>query len=587
MPATAPIELFDAPLPLGWLPDETVYSFGARYRTVAGIVNPRANSRVLFGYRFGGFPHSLPSGIGYFARLSPSTLGLTPDIIAKHTIAPQLVATRANPLRDATYRAMEGKHAGTLKARLGLLASGFGGALPLKACPVCVAEDTSIGGFSYWHATQQLPGVWICSKHRTLLHVSTIMRSGEARYTWILPNRSDLRAPCVQDPVHAAGGPQRLSQLADASRWLWIMGQRGGIDLSRAIESIWNGLYEADLARRPHRLRASAASKSFCEFFGEMRVVPELARVGATPSIAYSQLLTVLNAHPDGCHPVRLACVVAWLFSSISTFTQMYDSCNAEPTQSEPASGDTRAGLRHDERERFLELVTRGSSISAAAQAVDIEVATGQAWAASAGHNIPRRASVIREDMRERLIESLQHGTDKVAVASEFHISISSVNRILRTEPGLHGAWRASRSDATRRTMRDTWMYAMAEAGNRAKIARSLQPAAYAWLYRNDSAWLHHANLQRDQHRSNNASVDWRARDDQLSSDVLRIAAAMQARAPQQPRLLDLLAELPALKRHLSNLGQLPLTDRALAGVLKRRRRGSAPDLFDPPPRSD
>lgn len=581
MPATYPNELFRAPLPVRWLPDETIYSLGTRYGIVSGIVDPRVISRILFGHRYGGFPHALPSGVGYLARLSPSSLGSVDDIIAKHSIAPQLVATRPGSVRNAAYRAMTGKRAGALKASLGLLASGFGGALPLKACTKCVEEDVHATGYSHWRVTQQLPGVWICSKHTTLLNVSATMRSGQARYAWTLPHCNDLIAPCAQDPTHDADRSERLTRLADVSRWLWIMGQRGGIDHARAAESIWSRLYEAEFVRRPHRLRMNAASKSFCEFFNAIRVLPELERVATTPSVAYSQLLTVLKAHPDGYHPIRLASVVAWLFPNIDTFTHTYSSCDRQSPQTAPANDGTHVKPRRGQHERFLELLMSGCSISAAARAVDVEVATGQTWAASAGHHIPHRASVIRDDLRDQLIGSLRRGIDKAAVAATLHISLSSVNRILRTEPGLRDAWNATRSGVTRHAMCEAWTQAMAETGNRAKLARSLQPAAYAWLYRNEREWLQSANRRHDHQRSNNASVDWRARDDQLNGEILQSAAAIQARTQQQLRLLDLLAELPSLKRNLSNLDRLPLTDRALTHVLKRRRRSSAPDLFE------
>ena len=43
-----------------------------------------------------------------------------------------------------------------------------------KWCPECIKLDLNNLGISYWRIKHQLPGVFICSQHRTLLNVSTI-----------------------------------------------------------------------------------------------------------------------------------------------------------------------------------------------------------------------------------------------------------------------------------------------------------------------------------------------------------------------------------------------------------------------------
>lgn len=39
-------------------------------------------------------------------------------------------------------------------------------------CPRCVAEDITLYGMSYWHRKHQLPGVFVCSLHETVLQYS-------------------------------------------------------------------------------------------------------------------------------------------------------------------------------------------------------------------------------------------------------------------------------------------------------------------------------------------------------------------------------------------------------------------------------
>lgn len=563
-----------------WLPGETVYSIAARYGIATGIVTPSSTSKVLFGYHRGGFPHALPGGIDHFARVFKDALGSPREIISLHTIAPQLVASRSPTLREATYAAMEEGHAGTIKAKLGLLASGFGGALPLKACHVCLDEDELEKGFSYWRVSQQLPGVWLCTKHAAPLDISTAMQTGQARYAWILPNHDDLTMPCSSELSLGEAATHHLARLAGASNWLWAIGRRGGIDLARMAESLWDQLYAADLAYRHHRLRSNIASQSFNQFFDTMRVIPELERVAATPPIAYSQLLAVLNVSSNGLHPLRIASVIAWLFPTTTAFAQRYNSCHPESQSAIATPARKKYAAISAKRVKLLQLLASGSSISASARAVGVEIATGQAWAAAVGADVPRRASLVRGDRRDSLIETLRSGVDRTTAAAKFKISISSVSRILRTEARLHEAWNTARNEGRRVATRAAWTQALIGVGGRPKLARSMQPANYAWLYRNDYAWLKAANRSCDRRRSNNSAVNWGARDAQLSKEVLQTAEAIRAVGQTQVRLLDLLAKLPLLKRNLRNADHLPLTEHALAKVLKRQRRTIEPDLF-------
>lgn len=583
MPDTASLPLFDEMPPLRWLSDETVYSIAARYSIASGLVSPSSISKMLFGHRRGGFPHALPSGISHFARVSNAVLGSAREIIVWHTVAPLLVAARSPALREATYQAMEQAHTGTLKAKLGLLASGFGGALPLKACRACVEEDEAGMGFSYWRVAHQLPGTWLCAKHALLLDVSIAMRSGQARYAWVLPKCEDLISPCETGATFDQSVKQRLARLADASHWLWTVGRHGVLDLARSTAILWDQLYLLNLARRPRRLRSDTVAQKFCEFFNTMRGIPELGRIAGTPSIAYSQLLSVLNGRATGLHPIRIASVVAWLSPDVQVFAQQYSRCRIcgppAPLLTDQLSQTAESEINPN-RTTFLRLLESGLSISASARAVEVEVATGQAWAAAVGAHVPRRASLIVGDLRNRLVQSLREGVEKEDVANDFKISVSSVNRVLRTEAGLHETWRIARHEVRQHAMRKTWTRALTEAGGRPRLARALNPAAYAWLYRNDRTWLQCTNRAQERRRSNNSAVDWKYRDQQLSANIIRIASIIHAAGPKRVRLLDLLARLPLLKRNLRNLGRLPLTYRALAQATNPRPESHEMDLF-------
>lgn len=122
-------------------------------------------------------------------------------------------------------------------------------------------------------------------------------------------------------------------------------------------------------------------------------------------------------------------------------------------------------------------------------------------------------------------------------------------------------------------SLRSLWVRTLRRFGHNAKVARGAEPAAYAWLYRNDRAWLSTQNRSQQRERLNSSSIDWGQRDAALSAAVLRAAVQISNAGKGPIRLLDLLATVPSLKQKIEKLEKLPLTERALGRVLQRRSR--------------
>ena len=124
----------------------------------------------------------------------------------------------------------------------------------------------------------------------------------------------------------------------------------------------------------------------------------------------------------------------------------------------------------------------------------------------------------------------LNKGADKTAVAQRYGVSIGTVTRILRTEAGLYLTWKRACLEIARTRARDAWLEVLN--GQRSlgtKFMRALEPAAYAWLYRNDRLWL-------DEHKPEAGcalpgpsvpSVRWDERDEVLSKKVEQATAAV------------------------------------------------------------
>ena len=221
-------------------------------------------------------------------------------------------------------------------------------------------------------------------------------------------------------------------------------------------------------------------------------------------------------------------------------------------------------------------LVDEGLSATAASRRVGVDPATGMAWAAKQGISTGRRPKVLTPEVHARMVASLKRGANKEGAAAIGNVSVSTVTKVLRTEVGLREAWRAAQYDNAQRDHRHRWMKAMAANPlSGVKVARLLESGSYAWLYRNDRAWL--TDCTRSMARFvplAGQRVDWDERDSSLATAVRRGALALSDQSKQrQVRLWQLYQRIPELKAKLGHLDRLPLTRIAIFDALARRTR--------------
>jgi hypothetical protein len=205
------------------------------------------------------------------------------------------------------------------------------------------------------------------------------------------------------------------------------------------------------------------------------------------------------------------------------------------------------------------------------------------AWAAEAGIEIRRRPKTLKTLVRENLLRDLKSGMDKKAAAEKHGVSIQAITRLLQTEIGLHQSWSSARLERERTSARQKWLAAVAEVGALGtKIVRSLEPAAYAWLYRNDREWLK-AHVPGSVKRvGNHSSVNWDKRDLGLAQEVEKVALVLWS-GPGRKRhhLWELCQLIPELRAKLGTLCRLPITKRTIRNVLaKPPQEVQEADLF-------
>ncbi|WP_088279070.1 TnsD family Tn7-like transposition protein [Ideonella sp. A 288] len=572
---------------LPWLPGETLFSLCSRQHRLWGYSLSSRSTEIMFGGKRRGTQHDFPSGLDEFAHRTEGLLGSAVEIARHRTMLrfyrPFLGAADI----DHAVWAMRGLAVAHLKFRLGLLTSRFRANHPLKACMACMQADLTEHGWVYWHLVHQFPGVWMCPAHGAPLRISQVKSTGVERFLWSRPAEAQLVDPWPASDVAQRSALLRLSKLTialvDSDR------DDGWLDADAVQNTLRARLRERGWLTAAGNARLTVAAADYLQHCSTLRLPAELAGLPSTLEEAKAQIGRMIRALRSGVHPIRLLVAIDWLFSGPDDFLALHlgttDVDTIRPAN-EVTTSASQSASDLARRARLAALLKSGTSASAAAKEIGIDVSTAMAWAAAEGFQVPRRPKVLKAEVRASLLRCLRKGMDKADAAGRHGISIETVTRLLHTEIGLHSAWKVARVTAAQRRARGAWQKLLRDhPGLGVKLLRAMDAASYAWLYRNDRAWLTYRTPAKATSHTNprQNTVRWDERDLSLSAEVEK-AVERLARPGRPLKLWQIYQAVPGLKPKLAVLHRLPLTQQVIERALGRRRAGSVADLLQQEP---
>lgn len=178
----------------GWLPDETLFSLVSRQHQLSGNVRTTETCRDAFGLARLGPEANMPSVPGSFMVATHGRYGSAGEILIQHTVLPYYLPLASAAIRADVWASLTSDKPLSFRYPLGQLTGRFGTHHPLKACVACMAEDQASFGVAYWHRLHQLPSVWMCPKHRSLL-LECVRRQGGGVWEGLcLPESAHLRS---------------------------------------------------------------------------------------------------------------------------------------------------------------------------------------------------------------------------------------------------------------------------------------------------------------------------------------------------------------------------------------------------------
>lgn len=580
-------DLFENPAFLSWLPGETLFSLVSRHHYFWGQALSSRTCEQFFDHPRAGAQHDIPSRLTSFVASTGGCFGSVKQIATTRTLLSFYAAFISEEELDNAVTCMAGDSVAHLKFRLGILTSRFRANHPLKACEVCMQDDRTTCGWAYWHMDHQYPGVWTCVKHNQQLRESTLKSTGVERFQWHLPDENLFRKWPAETRSAIQAARAQFESLSSLVSELVTQASVRPIDTGRLHE-----VYRAELERRQWvssggNFRMPMIASSFLGYVQNLRILPELEAFSATTDEAITQLGRLLRPPRSGTHPLRHLVLINWLFDSADAFWHAYSSTlnpiigeskDVVFTAEEP---EVVRDLRHEQLVDLLTIEKR--SVRMAAKAIGIDVGTAMAWAAKAGLSVRRRPKKLAGEVRERALVELKNGAEKTLVAKNANVSVVTITKLLLSEVGLHAAWCQARERQVQAAARGVWTHLLhSHPGLGVKLMRAMEPATYAWLYRNDRAWLenHKPDRQAVEAVPGTPRVLWDARDQALSVEVDRAVLELRKQlGARQLKLWQIFQAVPALKAKLAALDRLPLTRRVVDRALQRKG-GTMPDMF-------
>lgn len=507
-----------------WCDDETFFSVCSRQHIVLNNSKASSTRAWLFGSASAMTSHDLPFNLAALNNDAQAVWGPPRSIIFEHTILPVFLPFQSAQHAAAAIQAMESTSLGSLKYKLGLLTGRFGAEHPLKACTSCIEADITTHGFAYWHLPHQYPGVLICPTHRELLRESRINRQWSGRFQWTLPEETTLapaRPKSIPEP-----SKQALERITTAVLDLAACGRDRQFD-----PGIVRAIYKGALSLGNERLAAS-----FAQHCALLQPYPPFTSLPIDPQQVSTFWAQLIRNRESYSHPLKHLVIITWQYGSLSRFIEAYDHTQSLQSSDCPP-------LQNQVSTHLIKLSTT------------VELAPPSV--------ANRKPKVLKPAIRASILAQLSSGIQKGSICDAYGVTVSTVNKLLRSEPSVYQSWLCARQMTKVEEHRSEWVSTVKQAPGRSpKDTRAAIPNVYAWLYRNDRDWLLAQTQQMPTRRQgNNAAVDWGERDEKLLELVkLRVSELSSATLGQGVSRAELFLACPTLASALAKRNRYPRT---------------------------
>jgi hypothetical protein len=220
--------------------EELFYSGVARYAAALGNPNAELVLDDLFSVHLA-VAVDLPCRLRNFIKQLPGHSPYTVDgLIDQHTLYPYHSRFVEGEIDARARLLLEGPDGRRVHGILGLMTNRLRQPRFLLCCPECAREDHDAIGVCVWRRVHQLPGVFVCPDHETILHTTNVLR-----LTGIKTIALDMATVSASRPILVGAHVTHplLLRLAHSSQWLLqnVGKSRGVADLRNRYRTVLAG----------------------------------------------------------------------------------------------------------------------------------------------------------------------------------------------------------------------------------------------------------------------------------------------------------------------------------------------------------
>ncbi|WP_081941305.1 TnsD family Tn7-like transposition protein [Pseudomonas soli] len=516
------------------LSDECFFSLCSRQHIFwgSGLYNETLTS--LFGDSAKAYSHDFPRCLSLLNDDAKLIWGNTDEIIQRYTIAPLFFPFQSPNHIQELKKAMESPRLGSVKYKLGVITGRFGGEHPLKACIMCMDADRKLHGVTYWHLSHQFPGVTTCPVHGRLLIESKKNRQWSRGFQWLLPEEHILAKTVKPEPD--APVIEALQNISTNILALAKLGSSFNFEPGIVAQVYKDAITNLNLFEHP----AEGAGDNFAAYCSLLQPYPPFMSLPCSRQSALSFICQMTRKPRGYFHPLKHLTFILWLFHGIDPFIEAYEHLMVRSIRFKvgklrtPIKLEANAGLP--------------SKVSPSRQTLK-----------------PKK---IFGELKTKILNSLANGTPKKAIATEYNVSLSSINRLLRRDASAKERRAVKIQDMSREYRRNKWStIVQTNPSASVKIIRQLIPSIYVWLYRNDRSWLDNQISKLPRGRVGNfVEIDWNKRDENLCALIERTLSSVSTNYETLQKS-DLYYLIPNLFSALEKKSRYPKTRKLLSKI--------------------
>lgn len=547
---------------------ELLYSVLARYHVRSGNISPKATIEELFGSRSVTAVVDLPANINSLIDNLPIGSANTDEkLIYENTLYPFYSAFLSPERAEIVMNSMKKNDGGRIHNRMGIMASSITDNRYLRWCSECAKESETAYGELYWKRSHQVPGVVICSKHRTLLNDSTVQFNHFNKHEFIPASldscvtNSDYKVFSSLERLVSADFENKYYQLVENVEKLLnnqYPKQLPGWYLSRYL----NRLKEMGLANVSGRVNQQELKRAFITYYGESLL--ELVQSPVTDSDS-SWLSMMVRKPRKTFHPIRHLLMIQFLGVTLEELwgeEHEYLPFGKAPFLCLNAGADhylkpviTKMAIHYDSK------VKRPVGT--------FSCSCGFIYARSGPDNSETdkykigRVKKFGEVWEAKLAELLQMKLSQREIARRLKVDVNTIIKYGQKASEEKIEFENVETQILNESFRNDWLTLQNEYPNSSKTElRKINNRLYTWLYRNDREWLNSNSPKQKQLSIINKRVDWSKRDEEILEVVKGVVDSIMQSAERPERITiglvgKKVGKSALLEKHLK---KLPLT---------------------------